>query len=130
MTPSTGLTAFGTSIRWGILSAGRISSDFAKAISITEGAECVAVAARNGVNAAEFAEKHNIPKSYGSYDELLNDPNVDVVYVGSIADQHAKMAKQSILARKPTVVEKPLTLTSTETTEIVQLAKKHNVFLT
>lgn len=92
--------------------------------------ECVAVAARNGAKAAEFAKSHNIPKSYGSYDELLNDASVDVVYVGSIADQHAKMAKQALLAGKPTVVEKPLTLTSKETTEIVQLAREQDVFLT
>jgi dihydrodiol dehydrogenase / D-xylose 1-dehydrogenase (NADP) len=130
MTTSSSLAAFGSNIRWGILSAGKISSDFAKAIAITEGAECAAVAARNGDKAADFAKMHNIPTSYGSYDELLNDPNIDVVYVGSIADQHAKMAKQSLLAGKPTVVEKPLTLSATETTQIVQLAKKQNIFLT
>jgi predicted dehydrogenase len=50
--------------------------------------------------------------------------------VGSIADQHAKMTKKCLLAGKPTVVEKPLTLTAAETTEIVQLAKKQNLFLT
>jgi dihydrodiol dehydrogenase / D-xylose 1-dehydrogenase (NADP) len=130
MTLSNGLAAFGSSVRWGILSAGKISSDFAKAIAITEGAECAAVAARNGDKASEFAKLHNIPKSYGSYDELLSDPTIDVVYVGSIADQHAKMTKKCLLAGKPTVVEKPLTLTAAETTEIVQLAKKQNLFLT
>lgn len=122
-------TAFGSSIKWGVLSAGKISSDFVKAISITEGAECIAVAARNGDKAAEFAKLHQIPKSYESYDELLNDPSIDVVYIGSIADQHGKMAKQALLAGKPTVVEKPLTLNTQETTELVQLAKKQNLFL-
>lgn len=91
--------------------------------------ECVAVAARNADRAAEFAKLHNIPKSYASYEELLCDPLVDVVYVGSIADQHAAMTKQSLLAGKPTVVEKPLTLSTKETTELVQLAKKQNLFL-
>ncbi len=155
------MTAFGSSIRWGILSAGKISSDFVKAIAITEGAgkfsneriesilfsahaypphltilpmksfaECAAVAARNGNKAAEFAQAHGIPKSYGNYDELLADPSIDVVYVGSIADQHSKMAKQALLAGKPTVVEKPLTLTTKETIEVVQLAKNKDLFLT
>ena len=78
---------------------------------------------------AEFAKLHQIPKSYESYDELLNDPSIDVVYIGSIADQHGKMAKQALLAGKPTVVEKPLTLNTQETTELVQLAKKQNLFL-
>jgi dihydrodiol dehydrogenase / D-xylose 1-dehydrogenase (NADP) len=129
MTLSNGLAAFGSNIRWGILSAGKISSDFVKAISITEGAECVAVAARNGNRASDFAKKHNIPTSYGSYEEILNDPKIDVVYVGSIADQHAAMTKQSLLAGKPTLVEKPLTLTAKETTELVQLARQKDVFL-
>ena len=90
----------------------------------------MAVAARNGAKAAEFAKAHGVPKSYGSYDELLADPTIDVVYVGSIADQHAKMAKQALLAGKPTVVEKPLTLTTKETIEVVQVAKSKNLFLT
>ncbi len=91
--------------------------------------ECVAVAARNGNRAADFAKLHNIPLSYGSYEEILRDPAIDVVYVGSIADQHAEMTKQCLLAGKPTVVEKPLTLTTKETTELVQLASKKNLFL-
>ncbi len=72
---------------------------------------------------------HEIPRSYGSYTELLDDPDVDVVYIGSIADQHATMAKQALLAGKPTVVEKPLTLSAKETEELVHLAQKQNVLL-
>lgn len=91
--------------------------------------ECVAVAARNGENAANFAKGHEIPKSYGSYSQLLKDPEVDVVYIGSIADEHAKMSRQSLIAGKPTVVEKPLSLSAQETVELVQLAKKQNLLL-
>lgn len=136
------------------MSAGKISSDFSKAIGITSGAgkgsfifpfivhrktfffhdrscilECVAVAARSEQKAAQFAKIHEIPKSYGSYDDLLHDPDIDVVYIGSIADQHAQMAKKSLLAGKPTVVEKPLTLSAKDTLEIVQLARNKNVFM-
>lgn len=116
-------------IRWGILSAGKISSDYVKAISITEGAEVAAVAARSAEKAESFAQAHDIPKSYGSYDELLQDPSIDVVYVGSIANQHYHMAVQSLLAKKPTVVEKPLTLSLRDTEKLVQLAKQQDVFL-
>jgi dihydrodiol dehydrogenase / D-xylose 1-dehydrogenase (NADP) len=128
---SAAVTAFAhkSPVKWGILSAGQISSDFAKAIAITEGAECVAVAARNPTKAASFADSHKIPKSYGSYTELLSDPNIDVVYVGSIADQHSKMAKQALMAGKPTVVEKPLTMSTEETIDIVQLAREKDLFL-
>ncbi len=91
--------------------------------------ECVAVAARNADKAAEFAQKYNIGKSYGSYEELLQDEEIDVVYVGSIADQHAKMTKMCLNAGKPTVTEKPLTLSTKDTVELVQLAREKNVFL-
>ena len=89
----------------------------------------MAVAARNGEKASEFASSHNIPTSYGSYDELLRDPSIDVVYVGSIADQHAKMAKQCILAGKSTVVEKPMTLNMQDTKELVEMARERDQFL-
>ena len=52
-----------------------------------------------------------------------------MVYVGSIADQHLKLAAQSILAGKPTVVEKPLTLSYKDSKSLVQLARKHDTFL-
>lgn len=116
-------------IRWGILCAGKISSDFAKAIAITEGAEVAAVAARSSAKAESFARSHGIPKAFGSYTDLLNDPSIDVVYVGSIADQHYSLAVQSLLAKKPTLVEKPLTLTLNDTQQLLQLAKQENVFL-
>lgn len=126
---SVGATSYGENIRWGILSAGKISSDFVKAISITDGAQASAVAARSHAKAESFASEHSIPAAYGSYDELLADPDVDVVYVGSIADEHANLATKALLAGKPTVVEKPLTISSEETKELVALAKKTNTFL-
>mmetsp|Transcript_50415 Transcript_50415/g.151864 ORF Transcript_50415/g.151864 Transcript_50415/m.151864 type:complete len:438 (-) Transcript_50415:282-1595(-) len=120
---------YGENIRWGILSAGKISSDFVKAIGITEGAKASAVAARSHAKAETFASEHSIPAAYGSYDELLADPTVDVVYVGSIADEHANLAAKALLAGKPTVVEKPLTISSEETRKLVALAKENDTFL-
>ena len=89
----------------------------------------MAVAARSGSKAKEFAKLHNVPKSYGTYDELLADDEIDVVYIGSIADQHSKMAKMALEAKKPTVVEKPLTLSAKETISMVQIARDNDVFL-
>ena len=117
-------------IRWGILSAGKIASDYAKATANTEGAQASAVAARSGAKAEQFAKEHDIPKLYGSYDELLADPEIDVVYVGSIADQHAKLATKALLAKKPTVVEKPLTLSLQESQKLIKLSQQQDVFLT
>jgi len=81
------------------------------------------------MGAEKFASVHNIKKSYGSYQDLFDDPDIDVVYIGSIADQHNNLATQSITAGKPTVVEKPLCLNLKETHKLIQLAQNKNVFL-
>lgn len=64
--------------KWGIISAGNISSDFVSAMKVLPREEhtVVAVAARNKVRADEFAKKHNIPFAYGSYEELLNNSDI------------------------------------------------------
>lgn len=129
LSTTTRASSSSRTIRWGILSAGKISSDYVKAIAQTEGAESVAIAARSAEKAASFAEAHGIPKSYGSYDELLADPDIDVVYVGSVADQHVPLATKALLANKPTVVEKPLALTLEDSQALVDLSRKQNIFL-
>ena len=116
-------------IRWGILSAGRIASDYVKAMSVTDTGIPTAVAARDLAKATSFASTHNIPTAHGSYPDLLADPNVDVVYIGTIADHHYEWARESILSGKPTVVEKPMTLSYQDTKELISLAEKQNVFL-
>jgi len=128
-TSSRAMTTITPTIRWGILSAGKISSDFSQAIQATHGAEATAIAARQFKSAQAFGKQHNIEKCYGNYDELLQDDDIDVVYVGSIADQHKNLAVKCIQAGKATVVEKPLALSYEDCKELVDLARSHNVFL-
>jgi dihydrodiol dehydrogenase / D-xylose 1-dehydrogenase (NADP) len=116
-------------VKWGILSAGRIASDYAKALHITDGAMATAVAARSPARAKEFALQHGIEKSYGSYHDVIHNPDVDVVYIATTADHHFEWAKEALLARKPIVVEKPMTLCLADTTELINLARNQNVFL-
>ena len=87
-----------------------------------------AIAARSLESSKKFASIHNIPKYYGSYDQLLKDPEIDVVYIGSIADQHMTLATKSLMAGKATVVEKPLALSANDVSKLIQLAKDQNVF--
>lgn len=115
--------------RWGILSVGKISTDFCQALHFTPGAQPHAVAARNGARADAFARQHSVGKAYASYEALLADPDVDVVYVGSIADQHARLARMALEAGKPTVVEKPFTLSYMESKELVDYARERKIFL-
>ncbi|XP_016518459.1 uncharacterized protein LOC103154714 isoform X23 [Poecilia formosa] len=117
--------------RWGICSAGKISHDFTVALKTlpAEDHQVVAVAARKLEDAQEFARKHNISKAYGSYEELARDPDVDVVYVGVVHPCHLNACKLFTNAKKNVLCEKPLAMNAKEVKEILDSAKKNNVFL-
>jgi dihydrodiol dehydrogenase / D-xylose 1-dehydrogenase (NADP) len=91
--------------------------------------QVTAIAARSPDAAQAFAERHSIPKIYSSYSELIHSPDIDVVYIGTIADHHVQWTKEALLAGKPVVCEKPMALSSVEVEELVDLAKERNVFL-
>ena len=116
-------------INWGILSAGKISADFVQAMRVTEHSNAMAVAARSTSSAQKFADKHEIQKVHESYQDLVNDPDIDVVYVGSVADTHYDLTKMCLQANKPTLIEKPLALNFDEAKELIEIAKEENVFL-
>ncbi|XP_017279074.1 trans-1,2-dihydrobenzene-1,2-diol dehydrogenase [Kryptolebias marmoratus] len=116
--------------RWGVCSAGKISNDFSVALKTlpAEDHQVVAVAARRLEDAQEFANKHSIHQAYGSYEELARDPNIDVVYVGNIHPYHLKTCLLFTNAKKNVLCEKPLAMNTREVTEILDSAKKNNVF--
>lgn len=116
-------------INWGILSTGKISNDFVNAMKSSKNSSAFAVAARSEASAKVFAEKHTIAKVHNSYQDLVKDPDIDVVYVGSVADVHYDLAKMCLEAKKPTVIEKPLALNFRDAEELVEMAKENNVFL-
>ncbi|XP_046558506.1 trans-1,2-dihydrobenzene-1,2-diol dehydrogenase-like [Haliotis rubra] len=116
--------------RWGILSAGAISHDFTSALvsQNPEEHQVVAVAARSADRAKEFADKFGIKSSYGSYEELVKDPDVDIVYIGAIHPEHYKQCLLCLGAGKHVLCEKPLTLTSVQTKEVLRTAKEKKLF--
>ncbi|XP_049904493.1 trans-1,2-dihydrobenzene-1,2-diol dehydrogenase-like [Epinephelus moara] len=116
--------------RWGICSAGKISHDFSVALrTLTPGDhEIVAVAARDVLHAEEFAKKHNIPRAYGSYNELANDPDIDVVYIGTIHPYHLATGKLFMKSQKNVLIEKPLAMNSSEVQELITAAQDNGVF--
>uniref|UniRef100_A0A4X2KZT4 Trans-1,2-dihydrobenzene-1,2-diol dehydrogenase n=1 Tax=Vombatus ursinus TaxID=29139 RepID=A0A4X2KZT4_VOMUR len=118
-------------LRWGILSAGLISHDFATALRSLPRSEhqIAAVAARDLGRAQDFARRHEIPKSYGSYEELMKDPDVDVVYVSPQHPQHLGAVLQCLAAGKPVLCEKPLGVTAAEVREMVAAARARGLFL-
>ncbi|TRY72556.1 hypothetical protein TCAL_00997 [Tigriopus californicus] len=118
-------------IRWGIASAGLISSDFVNAIDVSPykaDHEVVAVAARSQAKAEEFAKTFGIKKAYGGYEKLAEDPDIDVVYVGTINTAHLENCLMLIKAGKNILCEKPLGMNVKETKQILEAAQAKNVF--
>ncbi|KAF5925908.1 trans-1,2-dihydrobenzene-1,2-diol dehydrogenase [Diceros bicornis minor] len=118
-------------LRWGIVSAGLISSDFTTVLRALPRSEhqVVAVAARDLSRAKEFARKHDIPKAYGSYEELAEDPNVEVVYIGPQHPQHKAAVLLCLAAGKNVLCEKPLGVNAAEVREMVAEARSRGLFL-
>lgn len=115
-------------VRWGLLAAGKMAHGLSTAVRNARGGQLVAVAARDGARAAEFAREHQIPVSYGSYEELCADPDVDIVYISSTHPFHADQAVQCLLAGKHVLVEKPIALTVADTERILQTARDSGLF--
>ncbi|MCU1576058.1 MAG: oxidoreductase [Leifsonia sp.] len=116
------------SLRWGILAPGAIANDFVDSLRAHTGQRVVAVGSRNADRAAAFAARHEIARSYGSYEELVADPEVDVVYVASPHSEHTAHALLAIGAGKHVLVEKPMAATAAEAQEIVDAARAAGVF--
>ncbi|XP_053218104.1 trans-1,2-dihydrobenzene-1,2-diol dehydrogenase-like [Podarcis raffonei] len=132
MTPlSRFLSATMTATRWGICSAGKISHDFLVALKTLppEDHKVVAIASRELSRAQEYAKNHSIPKAYGSYAELAQDPDVDVVYVGVVHPHHLPATLLFIQAGKNVLCEKPLGMNAAEVKKMVQAAREKEVFL-
>jgi predicted dehydrogenase len=91
-------------------------------------AKVVAVGSRRQGSADEFAEKHAIPAAHGSYRELVDDPDVDVIYVATPHPQHLGLARAAIEAGKGVLVEKAFTATYDGARELVELARLKQVF--
>uniref|UniRef100_A0A8D0DHS9 Trans-1,2-dihydrobenzene-1,2-diol dehydrogenase n=1 Tax=Salvator merianae TaxID=96440 RepID=A0A8D0DHS9_SALMN len=117
--------------RWGICSAGKISHDFLVALKTLppEDHKVVAIASRDLSQAQEYAKKHGIPKAYGSYAQLAEDPDVDVVYIGVLNPYHLPSTLFFIQAGKNVLCEKPMGMNTAEVKTMVRAAQEKNVFL-
>lgn len=116
-------------IKWGILSTGHISRKFADALAILPGAELAAVASRNMETAREFAEKFSVPKAYGSYSELAEDPDLDAIYIGTPHTFHLENSVMCMKRGKAVLCEKAFAINAREAREMVRMARLENVFL-
>src|SRR5438093_2818325 len=113
-----------TQLRWGIIGPGRIAPRLVRALSQSRRGELVAVASRDADRATAFAAQHGIGQSYGSYDALLDDAEVDVVYVALPNHLHAKWTVKALHAGKHVLCEKPLATSVDAVDEIITTSER------
>ena len=116
-------------LRYGILSTASIVPRFIAALRESGTGEAVAIASRTPEKAAAKAAEWNVGRSWGSYEELLADDGVDVVYVAPINSEHYRYAKMALLRGRHVICEKPFALRSAEAVELFSLAREKGLFI-
>ncbi|HAT4363972.1 TPA: Gfo/Idh/MocA family oxidoreductase [Clostridium perfringens] len=115
-------------LKWGILGPGNIARDFAQALNRVNG-EVYAVASRNKERAEQFARENNVKKAYGSYDEIIKDKDIDVVYIATPHSNHYEYIIKSLNNNKHVLCEKAITVNEKELEEALKIAREKNLVL-
>jgi predicted dehydrogenase len=115
-------------IRWGIIGCGDVTEiksgpGFQKA----SGSELIAVMRRNGELAKDYANRHSVPRWYNNAEKLINDPDVDAIYIATPPSSHKRYVIDAAGAGKPVYVEKPMALNYAECVEMVEVCEKAGV---
>ena len=116
-------------VRWGIVSTGRITHQFVQDFAYVPNGEVVAVASRSLESANEFAGEYGIPRAYADYAQMLEDPDVDAVYVATPHTLHYQNTIDAIQARKHVLCEKPFTVGVREARNLFHIAEQSSVFV-
>jgi len=123
-------------INWGILGTGHIAQQFANALTFIPDAKLLAVASRGvddnqskGTNKAyHFARRFRASRHYNSYEELVADKDIDIVYIATPNTVHKENCLLCLTAGKAVLCEKPFTLNAKEAKEVIELAREKNLF--
>ena len=115
-------------IRWGILGTGFIAREFARGLRLVPEAHLLAVGSRTHERAAAFAALHGVPRTYGSYEALAEDPDIDVVYIATPNSQHKDNCVLCLNSSKAVLCEKPFTVTAADARDVIALARRKRLF--
>ena len=115
-------------IKWGIIGLGNIAHQFAKDLKLVEEAELVAVASRNLDKAQEFAKNYDCKNAYDSYDAIMNDTEVDILYIATPHNSHAALTIKALQSNKHVLCEKPIALNYNDALQMIQASKENNQF--
>ncbi len=113
-------------IHWGIIGAGQIAHRFVKGLSYSQEGKLYAIASKT--KQQEWIDLYPDIVTYDNYDALLDDENVDVVYIATWHNTHYEWSKKALLKGKAVLCEKPATLSSKQTKELVTIARENKVF--
>ncbi|GFH39811.1 Gfo/Idh/MocA family protein [Lactococcus insecticola] len=118
-------------IKYGVVSTAQVVPRFIEAVRMLgeENAQVLAVSSRTFETANDFAKEHQIPKAYGSHEAMYADPELDVIYIATYNKGHFPEAKKALLAGKNVLLEKPFTLTASESAELFEIAREKHLFL-
>ena len=116
-------------IKWGILGCGGIAGSFARDLPLTRSGQLAAVGSRSKRKANLFAKQFNAASAYGSYEELVQDTEIDIVYVATPHPFHMDNALLAMQAGKSVLCEKPITMNAKQLGRLIRTANKKGVFL-
>jgi len=115
-------------IKWGILGAGKIAKKFADDFKVVNNGAIVAIASRSKNRSDEFAREFAIPKAYASYEEMVKDDEINLIYIATPHNFHLEHAQLCLNNGKSVLCEKPVTVNSAEFEILQNLAKEKNLF--
>ncbi|MFP4106397.1 MAG: Gfo/Idh/MocA family protein [Phycisphaerae bacterium] len=115
-------------LRWGLLATGNIAHKFARGVADSKTGTVHAVASRTEQRAKAFAEEMDVPKAYAGYDRLLEDDEVDIVYIATPNTMHKEWALRAAEAGKHILCEKPVALNAQDAREMIDAAANKDVF--
>jgi len=115
-------------LKWGIIGAGNIADKMANALKITPNNQLYAVASKTPSKAIIFADKNSVENVY-SYEEIVNNSEIDIIYVATTHNFHFDNAKLALEHGKHVLIEKPFTINAKQARELVRIAREKNLFL-
>lgn len=114
---------------FGIIGAGNIAHKFIEAVRMTKNADVTAVASKSLERARDWAEKEGLSRYYDSYETLLANPDIDIIYIATLSNAHYDNIKACLEAGKHVICEKPMTQTASQAQEVITLAREKQLFL-
>ena len=114
---------------FGIIGAGNIAHKFIEAVRMTKNADVTAVASKSLERARDWAEKEGLSRYCDSYETLLADPDIDIIYIATLSNAHYDNIKACLEAGKHVICEKPMTQTASQAQEMITLAREKQLFL-